>query len=58
VGAALHIQERQVWHFTQADADYGRRVAQGLGIAPILFETTNCPKDQLHNYKITWYTIV
>jgi catalase len=33
-GAALHIQERQVWHFTQADADYGRRVAEGLGIVP------------------------
>jgi len=27
------IQERMVYHFTQADPDYGRRVAEGLGIA-------------------------
>jgi catalase len=27
------IQERMVGHFHQADADYGRRVAEGLGIA-------------------------
>jgi catalase len=26
------IQERMVWHFSQADAEYGRRVADGLGI--------------------------
>jgi len=26
------IQERMVWHFSQADADYGKRVGQGLGI--------------------------
>jgi catalase len=28
----LHIQETMVSHFLQADADYGRRVAQGLGL--------------------------
>jgi catalase len=27
------IQERMVYHFTQCDPDYGRRVAEGLGIA-------------------------
>ena len=27
------IQERMVYHFTQADTNYGRRVAEGLGIA-------------------------
>jgi catalase len=27
------IQERMVGHFTQCDQDYGRRVAQGLGLA-------------------------
>ncbi len=26
------IQERMVWHFGQADAEYGRRVAEGLGL--------------------------
>ncbi len=26
------IQERMVWHFSQADADYRKRVGQGLGI--------------------------
>jgi catalase len=26
-----HIQERQIWHFKRADADYGAGVAQGLG---------------------------
>jgi catalase len=26
------IQERMVWHFSQCDQDYGRRVATGLGI--------------------------
>jgi catalase len=26
------IQERMVYHFSQCDADYGRRVAEGLGI--------------------------
>jgi catalase len=31
--AARHIQERMVWHFSQCDADYGRRVAEGLGLA-------------------------
>jgi catalase len=28
-----HIQERMVSHLVQCDADYGRRVAEGLGIA-------------------------
>ena len=28
-----HIQERMVWHFSQCDEDYGRRVAEGLGIS-------------------------
>jgi catalase len=27
-----HIQERMVWLFSQCDADYGRRVAEGLGL--------------------------
>jgi len=27
------IQERMLWHFSQADADYGKRVADGLGVA-------------------------
>jgi catalase len=31
--APRHIQERMVWLFTQCDTDYGRRVAEGLGIA-------------------------
>ncbi|MDQ3549001.1 MAG: catalase [Chloroflexota bacterium] len=26
------IQDRMIWHFTQCDADYGRRVAEGLGL--------------------------
>jgi catalase len=26
------IQERMVWHFSQCDEEYGRRVADGLGI--------------------------
>jgi catalase len=26
------IQERMVWHFSQADREYGQRVGQGLGI--------------------------
>ncbi|RZK78302.1 MAG: catalase, partial [Methylobacterium sp.] len=26
------IQLRMVWHFSHADADYGRRVAEGAGI--------------------------
>jgi catalase len=29
----VHIQERMVEHFARCDADYGARVAQGLGIA-------------------------
>ena len=28
-----HIQERQIAHFTRADAEYGQRVAQGLAAA-------------------------
>jgi len=28
------IQQRMIEHFTQADPDYGRRVAEGLGLAP------------------------
>ncbi|MEH0822306.1 MULTISPECIES: catalase-related domain-containing protein [unclassified Micromonospora] len=28
-----HIQERMVRHFSQCDEDYGRRVAEGLGIS-------------------------
>jgi catalase len=27
------IQERMVWHFQQCDEDYGRRVAEGLGMS-------------------------
>jgi catalase len=30
--ARQHIQERMVWLFSQCDEDYGRRVAEGLGI--------------------------
>ena len=26
------IQERMVWHLSQCDDEYGRRVAEGLGI--------------------------
>ena len=26
------IQEKMVWHFSQCDENYGRRVAEGLGI--------------------------
>ncbi|MBC5806613.1 MAG: catalase [Candidatus Eremiobacter antarcticus] len=29
---APHIQERMVWHFLHADEDYGRRVAEGIGV--------------------------
>lgn len=32
-GAPLQIQERMVGYFTQADAEYGRRVAAGLGLS-------------------------
>jgi catalase len=32
------IQERMVAHFTKADADYGRRVAEGLGIDHASFD--------------------
>ncbi|MGC4807158.1 catalase [Micromonospora sp. DT233] len=28
-----HIQEKMVWHFSQCDADYGRRIAEGLGLS-------------------------
>lgn len=28
-----HIQEKMVWHFSQCDSDYGRRVAEGPGLA-------------------------
>lgn len=31
--APKHIQERMTWLFSQCDADYGHRVAEGLGIA-------------------------
>ena len=27
------IQQRMLWYFSQADADYGRRVAEGLGVS-------------------------
>lgn len=30
--AKAHIQQRMVWLFSQCDAGYGRRVAEGLGI--------------------------
>ena len=48
--AKAHIQSRMVWLFSHCDADYGRRVAEGLGIevptsdpylAPIPDESTN-----------------
>jgi catalase len=26
-------QEHMVWHFTQCDADYGKRIAEGIGLA-------------------------
>jgi catalase len=26
------IQEKMVWHFAQCDSEYGRRVAEGLGL--------------------------
>jgi catalase len=28
-----HIQEKMVWHFSQCDEAYGRRVAEGLGLS-------------------------
>ena len=28
------IQERMVWHLSQCDRDYGRRVGEGLGVDP------------------------
>jgi catalase len=28
-----HIQERMVGHFTQCDPEFGRRVAEGIGVA-------------------------
>ncbi len=31
--AQQHIQERMVRHFTQCDPEYGRRVAEGLGLS-------------------------
>lgn len=27
-----HIQLRMVWHFWHCDADYGRRLAEGVGV--------------------------
>jgi len=27
-----HIQEKMVWHFSQCDEDFGRRVAEGVGL--------------------------
>lgn len=30
--ATRPVQERMVWHLTQCDRDYGRRVAEGLGL--------------------------
>jgi catalase len=27
-----HIQERMAWHFTQCDAEFGRRIAEGIGV--------------------------
>jgi hypothetical protein len=32
-GCTKEIQERMVWHFSQCDKDYGRRVAEGLGMS-------------------------
>jgi len=32
-GCPKDIQGRMVSHFTQADAEYGRRVAEGIGFA-------------------------
>jgi catalase len=32
--ARREFQIRQIGHFLQADLDYGRRVAEGLGISP------------------------
>ena len=31
--ATRQVQERMVWHLTQCDPDYGRRVAEGLGLS-------------------------
>ena len=32
-----HIQERMVGHFAQCDEEFGRRVAEGIGIlAPVV----------------------
>jgi catalase len=32
-GCTREIQERMLWHFSQCDAEYGRRVASGLGLS-------------------------
>ncbi|RYG29645.1 catalase, partial [bacterium] len=32
-GAADHVKARMVWLFSQCDANYGQRVAEGLGIS-------------------------
>ncbi len=38
-----NIQEKMVWLFSQCDADYGRRVAEGLGIAVPTSEPSTAP---------------
>lgn len=40
------IRERMISHFTQADADYGRRVAEGLASVPTDDSATVQPKHE------------
>ena len=47
--ATKQIQEKMVWHFTQCDADYGRRLAEGLGLsAPADGSMQNGSNGQAH----------
>lgn len=32
-GATRYVKDKMIWHFTQCDAEYGRRVAEGLGVS-------------------------
>ncbi|RYX84435.1 catalase [bacterium] len=32
-GATRYVQDRMIWHFSQCDPEYGRRVAEGLGVS-------------------------
>lgn len=42
------IQERMVSHFTQADADYGRRVAEGIGRRELIHSANGASGNGTH----------